>query len=82
MASTKPLTGAERVARRREALRARGLRPRTFWLPDTQSPEFRERAALACAAIDRAWEDQELRGWMDAMVDAVLADLPPPDGLV
>ncbi len=47
-----PLTGAERVARRRAALRAQGLRPKTFWLPDTQSEAFHAQAARDVAAIN------------------------------
>lgn len=74
------MTGAQRVAKRRAALRAQGLRPKTIWVPDTRTPEFQAIAARACAAIDRAWEEEGLRGWMEAMVDAVLADYPPPDG--
>lgn len=82
MGMERPMTSAERVAKRRAALRAQGLRPKTFWLPDTTTEAFKTRAALACAAIDKAWEDAELRGWMDAMIDDVLADYPPPEGLV
>lgn len=79
----RPLTSAERVARRRAALRAQGLRPRTYWLPDTSTPEFAEKAARATAAMNREWdEDPELRAWMDAMVDGLLSDIPPPEGLV
>lgn len=77
-----PKSSAERVAKRRAALRAQGLRPKTFWLPDTRTPEFRSAATRACMAIDEAWEREGLQGWMDAMVDEVLADLPPPDDLV
>lgn len=78
----RPLTGAERVAKRRAALRAQGLRPQTFWLPDMTTEAFRAGAARACAAIDQAWADAELRGWMEAMIDDVVADYPPPEGLV
>lgn len=77
-----PKTSAQRVAKRRAALRAQGLKPKTFWLPDTSTDEFKAAAARACTAIDNTWEDEELQGWIDAMVDEVLADLPPPDGLV
>ena len=34
-----PLTNRDRVARRRAALRAQGLRPRQFWLPDMSDPD-------------------------------------------
>jgi hypothetical protein len=38
----KPMSGAERVERRRDKLRAAGLRPVQIWPPDTRSPEFPE----------------------------------------
>jgi hypothetical protein len=77
------MTGAERVAKRRAALRAQGLRPKTFWLPDTTTPEFQAGIARAVAAINAQWEaDPELEGWIDAMADDALSDLPPPEGLV
>lgn len=54
MGFEKPLTGAERVARRRAALRAQGLRPRTFWLPDPNSEAFKEQARREVEALN-AW---------------------------
>lgn len=81
MGAEPPLTSTERSRRRRAALRAQGLRPVTFWLPDTSTPEFKAQAARACAAIDRQWnEDKELRDWVDAMNAAAVADIPPPEG--
>lgn len=44
--------GAERLASRRAALRAQGLRPRTFWLPDMNSDAFKEQAQRDCQAIN------------------------------
>ena len=77
MGFEKPLTGAERVARRRAALRAQGLRPRTFWLPDTSTAEFRERARRD---VERLWElegaDAEAMAWVQAMTDDLLRDHP------
>jgi mRNA interferase MazF len=35
-------TGAERVRRRRDKLRAAGLRPVQIWVPDTSAPGFAE----------------------------------------
>lgn len=78
----RPMTGAERVAKRRAALRAQGLRAHTFWLPDTSTAGFKAEIERACAAINDAWEDDELQGWMDAMIDDVLADIRPANGLV
>lgn len=39
-----PVPGRERVAKRRAALRAQGLRLRQFWVPDVDSEEFRTEA--------------------------------------
>ncbi len=37
-----------KVARHRERMRAAGLRPVQFWVPDTRSPEFVERVQQQC----------------------------------
>lgn len=52
----RPLTGAERAKRWRAAMRAKGLKPRTFWLPDTSTPEFKERARRDVEALNRWYE--------------------------
>ena len=76
MGLEKPLTGAERVAKRRAALRAQGLKPRTFWLPDTRTDEFKEMARKSC---ERLWaleaEDADSMAFVEAMADEVLRDL-------
>lgn len=76
MGHVKPLTGAERVARRRAALRAQGLRPKTFWLPDTRTPEFKERARKSGEWLwERASEEDQAMAFIEAMTDDVLTDL-------
>lgn len=83
MGMERPMTSAERVAKRRAALRAQGLRPKTFWLPDTSTPEFKAGVARVCAAINAQWDaDPELDAWIDAMINDALSDVPPPAGLV
>lgn len=37
-----------KVARHRERMRAAGLRPVQFWVPDTRSPEFRAQVRKQC----------------------------------
>ncbi|WP_429598651.1 antitoxin MazE family protein [Sphingomonas zeicaulis] len=57
----------DRVQKRRDALRAAGLRPIQIWVPDTRRPGFAEecrRQARAAAAADSA--DRELDGFLDA----------------
>jgi len=62
----------ERVQKRRDALRAAGLRPIQIWVPDTRRPGFAEeckKQALAAAVADMT--DPGLQDFMDA----ALADL-------
>ncbi len=68
-------TGAERVRRRRDKLRAAGLRPVQIWVPDTRAAGFAEgcarQARLICdaetaesRAEDEAWfEVSDTTGW-------------------
>lgn len=67
---------SKRVQKRRESLRAAGLRPLQIWVPDTRQPGFAEecrRQSLLVAKADAA--DRDLQGFMDAAL-ADLDDLP------
>lgn len=60
----------ERVQKRRENLRAAGLRPLQIWVPDTRRPGFAEecrRQSLVVSKADKA--DQDLHDFMDAALD-------------
>jgi hypothetical protein len=73
MTATK--TGAQRVQRRREKLRAAGLRPVQIWVPDTRAVSFaeecdrqarliRESETPESRARDEAWfEASDTTGW-------------------
>ncbi|MFT3975052.1 MAG: antitoxin MazE family protein [Amaricoccus sp.] len=64
-------TVVARVRRRREALRAAGLRPVQIWVPDTRHPGFAEecrRQAGVVAAADLIDPD------LGEFLDATLAD--------
>jgi hypothetical protein len=79
MGYERPHTGAERVAKRRAALRAQGLRPKTVWVPDTRTPEFTEQAQKACEKLWELFSDEAgMIAFAEAMTDEVLADLPLP----
>lgn len=57
----------QRVQRRRDALRAAGLRPVQIWVPDTRMPGFAEecrRQARIVAAADA--KDKDLQSFMEA----------------
>jgi hypothetical protein len=66
---------AQRVRKRREALRAAGLRPVQIWVPDTSRPGFADecrRQSLLVAEADAT--NREL----NAFLDAALTDLDDP----
>ncbi len=68
-----PASVKQRVQKRREALRAAGLRPVQIWVPDTRAPGFAEeyrRQFELVAAADR--EDLELMNFLDASLDEML----------
>ncbi|PKA43683.1 DUF3018 domain-containing protein [Rhizobium sullae] len=67
-----PTPVTQRVQKRRDALRAAGLRPVQIWVPDTRRTGFADecrRQSQAVAAADAADRD------LDAFMDAALADL-------
>ena len=47
-------TPAQRVAKRRAALRAQGLRPIQIWVPDSRAPGFAEECARQAAVVEAA----------------------------
>ena len=60
-------TPAQRVAKRRAALRAQGLRPIQIWVPDSRAPGFAEECARQAAIVDAANRaDPGLAQFMDA----------------
>ena len=68
-----PVPVAKRVQKRREALRAEGLRPVQIWVPDTRAPGFEEeyrRQIAVIAESDR--QDPELMAFLEASLDALL----------
>lgn len=71
-----PLPVNQRVQKRRDALRAAGLRPVQIWVPDTRRPGFAEecRRQSRVVAVADAQDDN-----LDAFLDAALADLAGED---
>ena len=66
---------SESVKRRRDKLRAMGLRPVQIWVPDTRAPGFAEeceRQSRLVAAADK--NDPDARFW-DAFAEDNLQDL-------
>jgi hypothetical protein len=57
MNAHQPLTNRDRVARRREVLRAQGLQTRQFWLPDFRLPAVREEAERQSRVVGEGISD-------------------------
>lgn len=77
MTKHQPLTGRERVARRRAALRAQGLRPRQIWVPDTRRPGFWEGIQREMAAISASDREREHLAFVESLID--WESMPPYD---
>ena len=61
-----PLSDSTRkVARHRERMRAAGLRPVQFWVPDTRSPEFASQLREQCRALRDDLAEAEALGFAE-----------------
>jgi Protein of unknown function (DUF3018) len=59
------LTGAQRQAKHRAAMRAKGLRLRQIWVPDLRDPEVRERWRLQIEAMNRRDREDGVMEYID-----------------
>lgn len=62
-----PLTSRERVAKRRAALRAQGLRPKQFWVPDLRKSEVREQIRREAREIAAADERSDVMAFIESV---------------
>ena len=67
-------TSARRVAKRRAALRAQGLRPIQIWVPDTRAPGFAEECARQAAIADTANRADPELGQLEEAAAADIAE--------
>lgn len=79
-ASKRKPTVAERVAKHRAALRAKGMRLVQIWVPDPDNPNFirearREMRLLAKAAADPASDEAQVMRELDAAFDEMMAEI-------
>ena len=71
-----PSNVSARVRKRRDSLRASGLRPVQIWVPDTRRPGFADECRRQSAIVAQAdASDADLRDFMDA----ALADMDVPE---
>jgi hypothetical protein len=64
-----PKTARQRMAARRERLRAQGLRPVQFWVPDLRDPKVRADLRRQGRLLARHPENDAINDWIEANVD-------------
>ena len=80
MNKPEPVSSRDRVAKRRAALRAQGLRPKQIWVPDVHSPEFKARARAEARLVASSDDEIEVMAWINEVFD--WDSLPPYDAPV
>jgi hypothetical protein len=68
-AAGKPKSARERMAARRARLRAQGLRPVQFWVPDTRDPKVRADLRRQGELLARHPENDDIDRWIEAAID-------------
>lgn len=66
-----PSTQESKVTRHRERLRAAGLRPVQFWVPDTRSPEFISQVREQCQSLNGDPAEAEILGFTEEAASQV-----------
>jgi len=65
--ASKPKSSTEKVRAYRARLRAQGLRPIQYWVPDVRSPEFLAEARRQCLAVANSPHEAEDQAFIDAI---------------
>ena len=66
---SKPRTPQQRMASRRERLRAQGLRPVQHWVPDLRDPKVLADIRREGAMLSKHPEDAAIDDWLDTIRD-------------
>jgi hypothetical protein len=67
MGKHEPLTNTQRAAKWRAAMRAKGLRPKQFWLPDTSDPAWKAEALRQSRIIGESEFEAEEQAFVDSI---------------
>ena len=59
----------KRVQKRRDALRAAGMRPVQIWVPDTRQPGFAEECSRQCLVVRDDPHEREVLDWLEKVAD-------------
>jgi Protein of unknown function (DUF3018) len=73
------MTGAERVAKRRATLRAKGLKLRQFWVPDLSNPSVRAQLAREAGAIRQLDAASDVGAYLESIRTELWAGEPDYD---
>ena len=65
----KPRTPQQRMASRRDRLRAQGLRPVQHWVPDLRDPRILTEIRRESAMLSRHPENAAIDDWLDTVRD-------------
>jgi len=57
----------ERVARYREQMRAKGLRPIEVWVPDTNRPGFADEVRRQAQLINKSDQREDIMDWSESV---------------
>jgi hypothetical protein len=60
-----------KLARHRERMRAAGLRPVQFWVPDTRAPEFVALLRRQCQALAKDPAEAEVLGFTEQAANLI-----------
>jgi hypothetical protein len=66
---SKPRTPQQRMASRRERLRAQGLRPVQFWVPDLRDPKVLADIRRQAKLMAQHPENDAIDDWIEQVVD-------------
>jgi Protein of unknown function (DUF3018) len=66
---TRPKTARERMSARRRRLRAQGLRPVQYWVPDLRDPRLRAAIRREAALLARHPDNAAIDDWIDTAYD-------------
>lgn len=67
MGKLERISSRERVAKRRAAMRAQGLRPKQIWVPDLRDPAVQAEIRAQCEALVKSPQYQEDLDWVMAI---------------
>jgi len=65
----RPKTAQERMNARRKRLRAQGLRPVQYWVPDLRNPRLRAAIRKEAALLVHHPDNAAIDDWIDAACD-------------